>query len=159
MSDRYPAEIHIGGAIHRDLLDELVQRTVETGASLAGYDGTCATEDEVRKVPREGQILHLYDYHACYGHFHELEELLIRHHIHFDHHCDAYYEYDAENNYYRGSKVLTMVATQAGACLLPVTEVLRILDDTNQNDHSKIEHLRELAQPSETKPLQPIRFI
>jgi hypothetical protein len=159
MSDRYPAEIHIGGAIPRKLLDKLVRKIRETGASLNGYDDGCATEDEVRVALSKGTVLDLCDCHAGYGHFQELEKFLIRHQIHFNHHCEACYEYDAENNYYRGSKVLTMAANQVGDCLLPVGEVLNILDDSNLDDHAKIDQLRKLSGPPKTTPLQPIRFI
>ena len=158
MSDRYPAEIHIGGAIPRTLLDELIRKVVETGASLNGYDDGCATEDEIRAALREGNIFDLCDCHACYGHFQELEEFLIQNGIHFNHHCEACYEYDAENNYYRGGRVLTMTANQAGDCLLHVTDVLNILNNINLNDHVKVEALRSLTSPPETSPLQPIRF-
>ena len=159
MSDRYPAEIHIGGPIPRTLLDALVRMVVETGASLNGYDDGCAAEDEIRAALREGSILNLYDCHAGYGHFPELEAFLIRHRIHFNHHCEACYEYDAENTYYRGGKVLTMTANQAGDGLLPVNEVLKILDDSHLDDPAKIEELRRLARPPETPPLLSIRFI
>ena len=159
MSDRYPAEIHIGGAIPRTLMDTLVRKIMETGASLNGYDDGDATEDEIRAALREGNVLDLCDCHACYGHFQELEEFLIRHQIHFNHHCDACYEYDAENNYYRGNKVMTMAANQAGDCLLHVADVLNILDNPDLDDHAKVEELRSLTSPLETSPLQPIRFI
>ena len=159
MSDRYPAEIHIGGPVPRTLLDDLVRKIAETGASLNGYDDGCATEDEVRAALREGAILDLCDCHASYGHFGELEAFLIQHGIHFNHHCEACYEYDAQNTYYRGGQVLTMAANQAGHPLLPVAEVLHVLNNTQLDDHAKVETLRRLAQPPEAQPLEPIRFI
>jgi len=159
MSDRYPAEIHIGGPVPRTLLDELVRKIAETGASLNGYDDGCATEDEIRAALREGAILDLCDCHACYGHFGELEAFFIQHGIHFNHHCEAYYEYDAENTYYRGSRVLTMAANQAGHPLLPVADVLAILNNTRLDDHAKVKALRGLAEPTEAQPLSPIQFV
>ena len=92
MSDRYPAEIHIGSPIPQTLLDKLIQKIMEAGTSLNGYDDGCATEDEVRAALREGNILDLCDCHASYGHFGELEEFLIQNGIHFNHHCEACYE-------------------------------------------------------------------
>ena len=159
MSDRYPAEIHIGGPIPRTLLDKLIQKVMEAGASLNGYDDGCATEDEVRAVLKEGNILDLCDCHACYGHFHELEEFLIQNGIHFNHHCEACYEYDAVNTYYRGGRVLTLAATQSGDCLLPITDVIQIINHHDLDDHGKLEALTRLVAPSETKPLEPIRFV
>lgn len=159
MSDRYPAEIHIGGAVPRTLLDELVRKVMETGVSLNGYDDGCATEDEIRAALREGKILDLCDCQARYGHFDELEEFLIQNGIHFNHHREACYEYDAENNYYRGGRVLTMAANQCGGSLLHVADVLKILNDIKLYDHAKVAELRRLAEPPETSLLQPIRFI
>ena len=159
MSDRYPAEIHIGGSIPRTLLDQMFQKVIETGASLAGYDDGCATEDEVRAALRQGHTFDLWDCHASYGHFRELEAFLIQNGIHFNHHCEACYEYDAQNTYYRGGQVLTMAADQAGHPLLPVAEVLAILNKTRLGDHAKVEALRRLAEPTEAQPLDPIRFI
>ena len=159
MSDRYPAEIHIGGPIRRTLLDELVHKVMETGASLNGYDEGIASEDEIRVALTEGHILDLYDCQAGYGHFRELEEFLIRNGIHFNHHCEACYEYDAENTYYRGGRVLTMAANQSGDSMLQVTEVLKILNNTNLDDHVKVKELRRLTEPPEITPLEPIRFI
>ena len=159
MSDRYPAEIHIGGSIPRTLLDQMFQKVIETGASLAGYDDGCATEDEVRAALRQGHTFDLWDCHASYGHFQELEEFLIQNGIHFNHHCEACYEYDAQNTYYRGAKVLTMAANQTGACLLHAREVLHILNNTQLDDHAQVEALRGLAEPPEAQPLDPIRFI
>jgi len=159
MSDRYPAEIHIGGPVPRTLLDELVRKIAETGASLTGYDDGCATEDEIRAALREGAILDLWDCHACYGHFGELEAFLIQHGIHFNHHCEACYDYDAENTYYRGGQVLTRAADQAGRPLLKVAAVQEILNNAGLDDPAKLAALRQLTEPTEAQPLDPIRFI
>ena len=90
MADRYPAEIHIGGPIPRSLINELVRKAIETGASVKGYDGGTATEEDVRSALTGGRILSLFDCQAGYGHFPELEAFLVDNHIHFNHHCEAY---------------------------------------------------------------------
>ena len=159
MSDRYPAEIHIGGPVPRTLLDDLVRKIAETGGSLSGYDEGGAAEDEIRAALREGAILDLCDCHACYGHFRELEAFLIEHGIHFNHHSEACYEYDAQNTCYRGGQVLTMAANQAGHPLLSITEVLAILNNAQLEDHGRLEALRQLAEPPEISPLEPIQLI
>jgi len=159
MSDRYPAEIHIGGIIPRRFLDTLIQKVMEAGASLNGYDDGCATEDAVRVALRGDNILDLFDCRASYGHFDELEKFLVQNGIHFNHHCEACYEYDAENTYYRGNKVLTMAATQSGDCLVPVTDILQILYKRDMDDHGKLKALTKLVVSPETKPLKPIRFV
>jgi len=159
MSDRYPAEIYIGGVIPRRVLDTLVRKITEAGVSLNGYDDDCATEDEIRAALKEGNTLDLYDCRAAYGHFDELEKFLIQHGIHFNHHSEACYEYDAENTYYRGGKILTMAATQSGECLLPVTDILEVLNNHELDDFGKLEALTRLAVPPETKPLEPIQCV
>ena len=160
MSDRYPAEIHIGGQIQRSLVEELVRKIVETGASLNGYDDGAATEGEIRAGLREGNILSLYDCHAGYGHFHELEEYLIENGIHFNHHCEAYHEYEAENTYYRGGEqALSLPASQQGNLLIRHEEVMRILNNPGLDDQGKLNALTELTTPPETKLLEPIQFV
>ena len=159
MSDRYPAQIHIGGPIPRTLLEELVRKIAETGASLNGYDDGYAGEDEIRTALRESAVVNLYDCHASYGHFRELEAFLIEHGIHFNHHSEACYEYDAQNTCYRGGQVLTMAANQAGHPLLSITEVLAILNNAQLEDHGRLEALRQLAEPPEISPLEPIQLI
>lgn len=160
MSDRYPAEIHIGGPIPRTLLDELVKEIVATGASLDDYGGRIVTNESVQEVFQKGQIVKLCDDQARYGSFEELEDFLVRRGIHFNLHCDAFCEYDADNVYYRGGKkVLSLPASQKGNILIRFEDIMNILNNHNLDDHRKLEALTKLVVPPETKPLEPIRFV
>lgn len=160
MSDRYPAEIQIGGPIPRALLDELVKEIVATGASLDDYGGRIVTNESVQEVLQEGQIVKLCDDQAHYGSFEELEDFLVRRGIHFNLHFDAYCEYDGENVYFRGGKrVLSLPSTQNGNILIRHEDVVGLLNDNNLDDCSKLKALVKLVEPPETKPLEPIRFV
>ena len=50
MSDRYPAEIQIGGPIPRTILVELVKEIVATGASHGDYSGGIVTQESVQET-------------------------------------------------------------------------------------------------------------
>jgi hypothetical protein len=160
MSDRYPAEIQIGGLIPRTLLDELVKEIVATGTSLDDYGGRIATNESVQEVLQEGQIVKLCDDQARYGRFDELEDFLVRRGIHFNLHCDAFCEYDGENVYFRGGKrLLSLPASQKGNILIRFEDIMNILNNHDLDDHRKLEALTKLVVPPETKPLEPIRFV
>ena len=160
MSDRYPAEIHIGGSMPRALLDNLVKEIVATGASLDDYGGRIVTQEFVQEAIQEGQIIKLCDDQARYGSFEELEDFLVRHGIHFNLHCDAFCEYDGENVYFRGGKrLLSLPASQKGNILIRFEDIMNILNNQDMDDHRKLEALTKLVVPPETKPLEPIRLV
>ena len=160
MADYYPAEIHIGGPIARAVLDELVKQIIATGASLDGYGQHTVTDASIREALQEGQIVDLFDDRARYGRFDELEDFLVRHGIHFNLHGDAYSEYDGENVYFRGGqRVLSLPASQEGNILLRLEDIMNILNNNDLDDHGKLEALKELVVPPETKPLEPIWFM
>ena len=159
MSDRFPAEIHIGGTIPRKILPKLIRKIVETGASLGEYDGPIARQEETTRALSEGQILHLYDYQATNGRFDDLENFLIRHHLHHDIHRDAYQEYDAELFYYRNNSSAVFFSSQSGQPLLPLSCFLEILDNAKLNDAAKVRQLHDLVHHKGVEPLQPIHLI
>jgi len=160
MSDRYPAEIQIGGPIPRMILVELVKEIVATGASLDDYSGRIVTQESVQETLQEGQIIKLCDDQACYGGFEELEDFLVRRGIHFNLHCDAFCEYDGENVYFRGGKrLLSLPASQKGNILIRFEDITNILNNQDMDDHRKLETLTKLIVPPETKPLEPVRFV
>ena len=160
MTDHYPAEIHIGGPIPRTVLDELVKQIVAAGASLEGYGERTVTDKSVREALREDHIVDLFDDRACCGRFDELEDFLIRHQIHFNRHCEAYCEYDAENVYFRGGeRALSMPAAQEGDDLIRCKNVMDALNNDGLDDRGKLEALAGLVTPPETEPLELIRFV
>ena len=160
MSDYYPGEIHIGGPVPKTAIKELIEQIVATGASLDGYCGDIVTEETALKAILENKTIDLYADKARYGRFEELEDFLVRHGIHFTLHCEAYCEYEAEKVFYRGGKrVLSLPSDQSGNLLVCFDDVIAILDNEKLDDHGKLEALRKLIIPPETKPLEPIRFV
>ena len=160
MADYYPGEIHIGGPIPKRVILELIQKMVATGASLEGFGARAVTKITALQALRDNPIVDLYADQARYGRFEELEDFLVRHGIHFNLHCEAYCEYEAEKVYYRGGmKVLSLPSDQSGNLLVRFEEVSAILENDQLDDHGKLAALRKLIIPSETKPLEPIRFV
>jgi len=159
MSDRFPAEIHIGGPIPRQLRDQLIQAIVAQGVHLQDYGGPEATEEGLEPLIQEGEFLCLYDDQARYGEFDELEAFLVEHEIHFNRHSDGYCEHNAQWLFFRGSDApLAMPAEQGAGILLYRENVAEILDDEEIDDQVKISQLRRLVYPPQLSELQPIRF-
>jgi len=159
MSEHIPAEIHIGGPVPRAVLPELFRVICEEGVSMEDYDGPQPSEADLKKAFREDVVMSLYDAQACFGQFEALEAFLAEHHIHFDRHSDAHYEFDGENVYYRGEgEPLVTNADQRGNRLVPAQDILGILNAPSDAD-AKVEAIRELVDPPQAKPIIPIHFV
>ncbi|MGC9335811.1 MAG: hypothetical protein ACP5JJ_16815, partial [Anaerolineae bacterium] len=160
MFDRFAAEIHIGGPIPRTLIEPLAEAIVATGASLLGYGDKIATKQEALEALRDGTKVSLYDDQALCGRMADLEDFLLKHHIHFDHCSVAYGEYDAEMAFYRGGpEAVYIYATQDGRPLFSQEELAGILDHPQWSDSQKLEALGRLIHPPEMHPLQPLQLI
>jgi hypothetical protein len=160
MSDYFPAEISIGGQIYQNCLVQLIKKIEAEGASLNGYGAPPATKDAIRSALKEGRIIRLYDDRALNGEFRDLEDFLLRNLIHFDRHCDASCESNAENVYFRGGmKILVLPSDQAGNILYRHEDLTEILDHPTLNDHDKIAALQRWVKPPERALLQPIHFV
>ena len=160
MSDRFPAEIHIGGPMPKAALDGLIQAMMTEGGSLVDYGGAEPTRDALLDAIREGAIVNFYDDQASGGQFTGLEAFLVKHGIHFNGHNDAHYECDAENVFYRGGPEPTrMPATQGGESLVACRDILAVLDDASLADSDKLRGIRDLVAPPQAAPLEPIRFV
>ena len=130
MSDRFPAEITIGGMIPRRLLDELAGMIASEGVSLDWQYAldTAAVRAAIETSASKGQTVRFTDDEACYGQFEELENWLTSHGIDFDRHGDARYEYNGENAYGRGRKRPVIVnADQSGKDLVSAEEIRKVL--------------------------------
>jgi hypothetical protein len=160
MSDRFPAEIHIGGPIPQELLGDLTNVAVAEGVRLGDYDGDLADKDLLSGAFQDGAIVGLYDPEACYGQFPGLEAFLVEHGIHFNGHNDAHHECDAENVFYRGGpEPVRMPATQGGESLVACRDILAVLDGPSPGDGEKLRGIRDLVAPSQAAPLEPIRLV
>jgi len=160
MSDHFPAEIYIGGPIPRALLDELICVIVAEGVSLEDYGAPCATEEDLRKAFHEGVVVSLYDAEASFGQFDGLEAFLVKHHLHFDRHSDAFYEYSAEAVFYRGrGEPIIMPTDQEGHIMVHAEVIVKVLDGRSLDAPRKLDAVRRLITPPGTEPLEPIRLV
>jgi hypothetical protein len=130
MSDRFPAEITIGGNIPRRLLDELAGMIASEGVSLDWQYALdqAGVRAAIETAAAKGETVRFTDDEAAYGQFDDLENWLTSHGIDFDRHGDARYEYDGENAYGRGRKRPVIVnADQSGKDLVSAVETRKVL--------------------------------
>lgn len=159
MTDRFPAEMHIGGPIPRHLVMQFIKAIAAEGVSLDHYGGPLADVESTRFRLRQGAILSLFDTEVAGGRFARLEAFLVRHAIHFDRHCDAYHQDDAQQVCHRGGQPAVFPSNHAGKLLVRAEEIREVLDRTSAGDHQKLSIIRQLVCPPETSPLEPIRFV
>jgi len=156
MSDRFPAEITIGGTIPRRLLDELVGMIASEGVSLDWQYSldTTAVQAAIETAASKGQTVRFTDDEACFGQFEDLEQWLTSHGIDFDRHGDARYEYDGENAYGRGRKRPVIVnADQSGKDLVRAEEVRKILASQAPTDRKLVQIAKLTAVPPTLTPI------
>ena len=147
MSDRFPAEITIGGNIPRRLLDKLAGMIASEGVSIDWQYAMdkAAVRAAIEAAASRGETARFTDDEACYGQFEDLENWLTSHGIDFDRHSDARYEYDGENAYGRGRKhPVTMNADQSGKDLVSAEEVRKILA-SQEPPYRKLARIAKLA--------------
>ena len=125
MSDRFAAQITVGGTIKRSLVEELCGVISQSGAG-PDWEGGCEPQNEADLLELVGEngTMVLHDCQACYGQFDDLEQFLEEHEIPFDRHSEAKYEYDGELVKYRpGHGCDVFEATQDGRVCVKVAEV------------------------------------
>lgn len=123
MSDRYPAEIRIGGQLSRtadsvadpeeSVLNVLVSMINDAKVSHEYGDATAVISVDCLENEKSlffysdesGQWLQFRDDQAVNGEFADLEDFLIENRISFDRRSSHYCEYDAENVYFRRSRI------------------------------------------------------
>jgi aspartate oxidase len=156
MSDRFPAEITIGGSIPRRLLDELAGMIASEGVSI-DWQYTldkAAVRKAIEEAGAKGQTVRFTDDEACGGQFEDLENWLTSHGIDFDHHSDARYEYDGENAHGRGRKrPVTMNSDQSGNDLVSAKEVRRIRASQAPADRKLTQIAKLAAVPPALTPI------
>jgi aspartate oxidase len=147
MSDRFPAEITIGGTIPRQLMDELAGMIASEGVSL---DWQYAMDKAsvfaaIEAAACRGETVRFTDDEACLGQFEDLENWLTSHGIDFDRHSDARYEYDGENAYGRSRKrPVIRNSDQSGKNLVSAEEVHKVLASQAPPDR-KLARIAKLA--------------
>jgi len=98
MSDRFPAEISIGGQIPEALVEDLVDAIFSEGVSWDWGDAY-VKKDEVRAALQEGKIVTFVNDEASYGEFTDLENFCADNFVDFDRQSTAKYEYDGISIY------------------------------------------------------------
>jgi hypothetical protein len=161
MADYFAGQIEIGGPLHSRTLNALIGAIINYGRlSLVGYGDVPASDVTLREAFQTGPTVKLYDDQARYGQFDELEEFLVRRHIHFDRLRDARYEYNAELVRYRGrGKPAVFPSNTDGQMLVKVEEVLRILGNRRLTADRKLQAVWLLVAPPEAAPLAPIKLV
>ena len=130
MSDRFPAEITIGGNIPRRLLDELAGMIASEVVSLDWQYALdqAGVRAAIETAAAKGETVRFTDDEAVCGQFDELENWLTGHGIDFDRHSDARYEYDGENAYGRGRRrPIVVKSDQSSQDLVSAEEVRKVL--------------------------------
>ncbi len=156
MSDRFPAEITIGGNIPRRLLDELTGMIASESVSLDWQYALdqSAVRAAIETAAAKCETVRFTDDEACYGQFEELENWLTRHDIDFDRHGDARYEYDGENAYGRGRKrPVIRNSDQSGKDLVSAEEVRKLLVSQASTDRKLAQIARLVAVPPALAPI------
>ena len=156
MSDRFPAEITIGGRIPRRLLDELAGMIASEGVSI-DWQYTldkAAVRKAIEEAGAKGQTVRFTDDEACGGQFEDLENWLTSHGIDFDHHSDARYEYDGENAHGRGRRrPVVMKSDQSSQNLVSAEEVRKALASQAPSDRKLARISRLVAVPPALTPI------
>jgi hypothetical protein len=156
MSDRFPAEITIGGSIPRRLLDKLADMIASEGVSIDWQYALdkAGVRAAIEAAAARGETVRFTDDEACYGQFDELENWLTSHGIDFDRHSDARYEYDGENAYGRGRKrPVIKNADQSGKDLVIAEEVRKVLAIQAPADRKLAQIARLAAVPPALTPI------
>lgn len=162
MSDRIAAYIRIGGPIPSRLTIPLATAITTEGLSLDwGNSPFSPTNEEDLLTAAHNGPLFLYDDHARNGTFETLETFLRRHHIAFDRHSEAKYEYDAEMVSYRPGmrKPFIWASTQNGEAFVSRTLIASALALLDRHKTQQALRLLRQAIGPDVAPLQPLSFI
>jgi len=118
MSDRFSAQIWIGGKVFRTDLEGLIEALHSDGASHDYGDAVIRWEDFrdspdcIRFYLNDG-LLNLKDDQASYGRFDHTESFCIENNIPFDRWSDNYCEYPAETASWRPGMESAIVLLEA----------------------------------------------
>jgi len=159
MSDRFAAEISIGGDIPKGCVEGLIAAILQDGPSF-GEGEPSIDEEGIRAYLEEGNHVVLYDDQSKYGTFPKIEKCCKEHEIDFNRHSDAKGEHDAEAVFCRNGKMIEFASAQDGTLLIPASRVdgLRV-DIIRQLGRSRpmymddvIKALEKIAPPVSSLP-------
>ena len=95
MSDRFAAEITIGGDLDEQSLRGLIQ-AAEMDHAREEWDEGIADEAHFRRAIAAGEPVNLQDNEACGGTFENLERFCQDHRLPFRRRSSAWYSYEAQ---------------------------------------------------------------
>jgi len=176
MSERFAAEVRIGGNVPAGLLDRFLGELNSAGVRVGGYDGDpldAHNAAELRQALDEDGHLVLADAEASYGQFEELEAFCVQHGILFDRHSDAHFEYDSENVYLRVGMETPMSVysnsqsedlTDVGKLRPVARELARLAQAALTHDELRAAVVKAsgdlaAALPPEVEPLPPLQIV
>jgi len=161
VSDHIAARIRIGGSTPRRLAIPLATAITTEGLSLDwGNSPFSPTNEEDLLTAAHNGPLFLYDDHARNGTFETLETFLRRHHIAFDRHSEAKYEYDAEMVSYRPGmrKPFIWASTQNGEAFVSRESIASTIMLLKNHKAQKALRLLQRELGPYVAPLQPLSF-
>lgn len=162
MSDRFAAEITIGGKIARTDFIKLFKVAEGEGLCLEwGDTGSMPdTPQELLEAVEPGEPLVLNDAEARYGMFEELEQFCFEHGIAYSRHSDARYEYDGEIAWWVPGKEQprTTTATQDGAPTVCAQALGKLLGEagTPEEKLARVAAYLDDHSPPDIPPLEVI---
>jgi hypothetical protein len=163
MSDRYAAQITIGGEIQQKDLTGLFKAITYEGISTE-WDGDPFQpqhEKEIRGVLNKDGQLRLCDTQASDGRFPDLEQWLIAHRISFTTASEAKYENEAVVVEYRPTlkQLISRAANNQGDTLILYEGALNALIVLKKKETEKATHcLEHLLRPI-VEPLPPLTLL
>ncbi len=163
MSDRYAAQITIGGEIQQKDLTGLFKAIADEGISTEWDGGPFQPqhEKEILCVLNEDGHLRLCDTQASDGRFPDLEQWLIAHRIPFTRASEAKYENDAVVVEYRPTlkRLISRAANNQGDTLISYEEALNALILLKKKEPEKATRcLEHLLRPI-VEPLPPLKLV
>lgn len=163
MSDRYAAQITIGGEIQQKDLTRLFKAITHEGISTE-WDGDPFQpqhEKEILCVLNKDGYLRSCDTQASDGRFPDLEQWLIAHHIPFTRASEAKYENDAVVLEYRPTlkRLISRAANNQGDTLISYEGALNALILLKKKETEKATCcLEHLLRPI-VEPLPPLKLL
>ena len=166
MSERFPTEIAIGGAVGRERVPELIGaiNTAELQHEWGSPIREIRSEAELLEYRDENGLLWFCNAEQNWGSFEDLEAFLVEEEIAYDRRHEPLYEYNGELVQYRpGFEQLVVTQANAGGnTVFEVSAVKEIRDmlercQTIDDIPKVIERVNALCSSENVPPLEPFR--
>lgn len=162
MSDRFAAEIRIGGKVKRTQLSNLCEAIRAEGLSC-DWGGAQVDEiapENVTEYVNDDGILCFCDDQARYGEFETLEATLAKLGIAFDRESEGKYEYDPEIRHFRPGEMDEVHCTDhEGVPIIHPADVEKALKALKAGKIEKAIQILEKVCPKEPSPLPRFEIV